>query len=291
MKAPLAQPGAVRRRQTRMLRAGFIERTLASFNQRMERALSAEGLARADGLLQQLDPRVKVIGLLALVVATALARNLPTIICIFAVSLLLARLSRVPLRAIAARVWLSALLFTGLIALPAIFITPGEIVARLPLVRWPITAQGLLSALYLFSRVETAVTLALLLVLCTPWTQVLKALRVLGVPAVFVVILGMTHRYIFLLLETARDMFEARQSRMVGVLDGAERRRVAAASVGVLLSKSMHLSWEVYLAMLSRGFRGEVYTIDEFRMRRRDWAALSGFLLVAGLAAWLGYCF
>jgi energy-coupling factor transporter ATP-binding protein EcfA2 len=47
---------------------------------------------------------------------------------------------------------------------------------------------------------------------------VLKALRVLRVPVVFVVILAMTYRYVFVLLWTVHDMFEARQSRLVGRL-------------------------------------------------------------------------
>lgn len=88
-------------------------------------------------------------------------------------------------------------------------------------------------------------TLSLLLVLSTPWAQVLKALRALFVPSVLVVILGMTYRYIFLLMQTAREMLESRQSRTVGRLTGSERRRVATASVGVLLGKTMELSSEV----------------------------------------------
>lgn len=275
-------------RSTRRRRKSFVERTLIGISDAMERALYAEELAAINGALQRLDPRVKVVGILALIVAVALARNILVILALFGVALLLALLSHVPLRTLAARVWLGALLFTGTLALPAIFITPGTIVYRLPLLGWPITAQGLTGATYLISRVETAATFSLLLVLCTPWIQVLKALRVLRVPVVFVVILGMTYRYIFLMLQTARDMFESRQSRMVGVLDSADRRRLASASVGVLLSKTFQLSNEVYMAMLSRGFRGEVYTLDEFQMQPRDWAWLAGFAGLSALAIWLG---
>ena len=272
----------------RRRRKSFVERTIAGLADALERALYAEELARADGLLQRLDPRVKVVGLLALVVATALAHNIVVIAGLFAVALALALLSRVPIRTLAARVWIGALLFTGMIALPALFITPGRALYRLPLLGWPITAQGLGGATYLITRVETAATLSLLLVLCTPWTHVLKALRVLRVPVVFVLILGMTYRYIFLMLQTASDMFESRQSRMVGRLEGADRRRLAAASVGVLLSKTFQLSGEVYLAMLSRGFRGEAYTLDDFQMQPRDWAALAAFIALAALGFWLG---
>jgi cobalt ECF transporter T component CbiQ len=278
-----ASPARSRRR-----RVSFVERTIASLAGAMERALYAEELAKVDGLLQRLDPRVKLVGLLALVVAAALSRNILVILGLFAVAIILALLSHVPIRTLATRVWLGALLFTGMIALPAIFITPGQAVYRLPLLGWPITAQGLSAATYLITRVETAATLSLLLILCTPWAHVLKAMRVLRVPVVFVVILGMTYRYIFLMLQTAQDMFESRQSRMVGTLDAAERRRLAGASVGVLLSKSVQLSSDVYMAMVSRGYRGEVYTLDDFQMQGHDWVALLGFFGLAALGFWFG---
>ena len=254
----------------------------------MEHAFYAEELAKADGLLQRLDPRVKVVGLLLLLVDVALARNLIAIACIFGIGLMLALLSRVPIRTLATRAWLGAFLFTGVIALPSIFITPGSVVYHLPLLGWPVTGQGLQSALYLITRVETAVTLSLLLVLCTLWTHVLKALWVLGVPVVFIVILGMTYRYIFLMLQTARDMFESRQSRMIGVMDGHERRRLAAAGVGVLLTKRVHLRGELYLALPSRRVRSEVAQLADFKMGRRDWLALTVFVMLALLMFRLG---
>lgn len=266
----------------------FVERTLTGLVRKTERALFAEEIARADGLLQRLDPRVKIVGLLALVVTVTLSRNLFTILSILALGVILAVLSKVPIRELALRIWLSALFFTGAIAVPVLFITAGEPLLRIPLLGWTITAQGLTSALYLISRVEATATLSILLVLCTSWTSVLKGLRVLHVPVVFVVILGMTYRYIFVILETARDMFEARRSRLVGRLDGKERRHIAAGSIGVLLTKSFYLHHEVFLAMQSRGFRGEVYVLDEFAMRSRDWMALAGFVVLVGAAVWLG---
>lgn len=284
----ISNAAPARETRGRKRRQSFVEHTIASFGRRMECAFYAEELAKKDGLLQRLDPRVKVIGMMLLLIDAALARNLFVIVGIFGVGLTLALLSRVPIRTLVTRAWLGALLFTGVIALPSIFITPGRVFYHLPLLNWPVTAQGLQSALYLITRVETAVTLSLLLVLCTLWTHVLKALSVLGVPVVFIVILGMTYRYIFLMLQTARDMFESRQSRMIGVMDGPARRRLAAASAGVLLTKSFHLSSEVYLAMQSRGFRGEVDTLDDFTMRRSDWFALTLFVMLALLLFWLG---
>ena len=269
-------------------RRSFVERSLVNLTDKMEQAIFAEELARTNGLLQKIDPRVKIIGLFALILDATLARNIVTILIVLALAVLLAVLSEVPLRTLLTRAWLGALVFTGVIVIPAIFMTPGKPLLALPLMGLTITATGVKSALYLICRVETTVTLSLLLVLSTLWVHILKALRVFGVPVVFVVILGMTYRYLFVMLETARNMFEARQSRLIGALDAREKRRLAASGIGVLLMKSFQLNAEVYLAMQSRGFRGEVYTLDDFAMQRRDWLALLFFITGAGLLFWLG---
>ena len=67
----------------------------------MERALDAENSAADGGLLQQLDARVKVAGLFSLILAAALAARLWVIAAVFALAVVLAVLSRVPLRVLA----------------------------------------------------------------------------------------------------------------------------------------------------------------------------------------------
>jgi cobalt/nickel transport system permease protein len=268
--------------------AGVLARLVAALVAVMAHALEAEQVARADGLLQRLDPRLKMIGTLSLIVAAVQSRKLWVILALFALGVGLAWLSHVPLRTLATRVWISVLSFTGILALPAMFLVSGEILYRVPLLGWTITTQGLGSAVYLVARAQTTATLALLLILSTPWTHVLKALRVLRVPIVLVVVLAMTYRYLFVLLRTALDMFEARQSRLVGRLKRPEQRRLMAASAGVLLDKTFYLSHEVHLAMQSRGFRGDVYTLDEFRMQLGDWVGLFVLLILVALTFWLG---
>ena len=267
---------------------GVVEGTVASLVDALEHAFYAEESAKKNGLLQKLDPRVKIAALLPLIVIAALARRLWIIAALFVVAVAVAMLSSVPLATLAKRVWIGVLTFTGVISLPALFLTPGKTLYTLPLLGWAVTAQGLRAAMYLVMRAETAATFSVLLVLCTPWSNLLKALRVLRLPIVLVVILGMTYRYIFLLLRNAHDMFTSRKSRTVGLLTGREQRRAATASVGVLMSKTLQLSGDVYLAMRSRGFQGEVYVLDEFRTAWFDWIVLAVFLGVAALALWLG---
>jgi energy-coupling factor transporter transmembrane protein EcfT len=122
----------------------------------------------------------------------------------------------------------------------------------------------------LLLRVTTSISLATLLILTTPWNDVLKALGVLHLPDVIVLILAMTYRYIHLLLHEANDMFMARKSRLLRRLSRADENRLLGATGGVLLSKSLQLSGEVYLAMQSRGYHHYPRTLDTFHWRWWD---------------------
>ncbi len=279
----LGSPAARRRRHK-----GFVEKTARGLLDATGQALFAEDMAAAAGFLQRLDPRVKLIGIGALIVATVAVHRLWVLAGILALGVVLALVSHIPIRLLTARVWLAVLAFTGAIALPAIFLTPGAALWRVPLLGWPVTQQGLRSAGFLILRGETAATLSMLLVFTTLWTRLLHALRYFRAPVVIVAILGMTYRYMFLFLATARDMFESRESRIVGVLAPADRRRLAAASAGVLLGKTLQVSGEVHMAMQARGFRGEIRLLDELQMRPNDWLRLAAFVGAATLAVWLG---
>lgn len=268
-------------------RRGFIERTLTDINDVLEQSIFAEKIARQKGLLQALDPRLKVASLVLLLLAVSLSHRLTVIAALYFCALLLAVLSAVPLAFFIRRVWVFVLLFTGLVALPALFITPGPTLAHLPL-GLVITRTGARTALFLLLRVGASVSFAVLFILTTPWNSVLKALGVLRVPDVLVLVLGMTYRYIHLLLHTANDMFLSRQSRILRPMNGAEERRLMAATSGTLLGKSLQLSSEVYLAMESRGFRGYPRTMDRFQMRWFDWVASVVVVLISGLAIWAG---
>lgn len=267
--------------------SNVMEHTLSGITETLERALFAEELSSRAGLFQSIDPRVKVLGILALLIAVSSSRSLVIIAAIYLLTLGAALSSAIPADFFIKRVWLALPFFTGMIILPALFITPGPTLVQLP---WglAITSTGATSSLFLLMRVSTSVSLTLLLILTTPWNTVLSALTVLRIPDVFILILGMTYRYIYLLLHTANDMFLSRKSRVVGKLDTAEDRRMLAAISGTLLNKSLNMSSEVYLAMQSRGYRGSIVTLKPFKMQYRDWLWLAGLLTLAITAIFLG---
>jgi cobalt/nickel transport system permease protein len=262
----------------------FVERLLRGLLAAMEHAAEAERLVAGGGLLQRMDPRVKTLALLLPIVTAVLVHSLLALGGLFAAACALAIGSRVSLARLALQVWAGVLLFTGVLAAPALFLVPGEPLVHLPLLGGTVTRQGLQSAVFLVGRAETTATYAVLLVLTTPWPHVLKALRSLGVPAMVVVILGMAHRYIFLLLGRAVELFEAQRVRLLAPMDGRGRRRLAAAGTVALLQEALRLSTEVHLAMVARGYRGEVRLLDDFRTRPADWMALAAVVLLVAAA-------
>lgn len=279
--AAIASPGF------RLAGRSPVERTLEELLRVAERSLHAEETARRGGLLQALDARAKWVGFAGFAVAAGLARNLGVLAALFAGAVALGLLSRLRLRELALRAWLPALLFTALVGGPALFLVAGPRVPAVP-PAWGISAAGVRSFGFLLLRVETIASFTLLLVLSTPWARLLAALRSLRVPATVVLILGMTYRFLFLLLASAHDLFLARRSREVGRLRPPQARRLFARTTGVLLSKTMATSQQVYLAMVSRGFTGDARLLEPLAMHGRDWLAVAAGMGLAAVAIWAG---
>jgi cobalt/nickel transport system permease protein len=275
----------------RRARRGWFEKTLESVTGTLESTVFAEEMASLPGLWQGVDARAKLIAAVALILAASLARSIPVLIILYVLALVVAVAGRIPLGFFIKRVWLFLPLFTAIIALPAVFsvVTPGRAVAVLlgdPYVA--VTEQGLRTAGLLILRVGVSVSFSVVLILTTRWAALLGGLRAMRVPQVFVLILGMTYRYIFVLLHITNDMFLARKSRMVGRAPANTERAWIAGAMGALLGKSYHLSDQVYLAMVSRGFRGEVRMLEPLHMQPSDWGWIIISILVPTLVLVLG---
>jgi cobalt/nickel transport system permease protein len=134
-------------------------------------------------------------------------------------------------------------------------------------------------------RVATCVSLVVLLTLTTRWPHILKALTVFRVPQFFTFILGMTYRYIHLLLRLIEDVHYARKSRTIGKEKGSSGRKWIISQIQFVLKRSLSTAEQVYSAMISRGFAYELKTIDNFKIKRADyiWITVSISLIVITL--------
>jgi cobalt/nickel transport system permease protein len=262
----------------------FVQRTIAGVTASIERAVFTEELARSEGFLQRVDPRAKIGVFVPAIIVIGLTRSLPMLLALYGIIVALALASNLSFGFFVKRVLLGIPLFAGIVFLPALFLIPGDPVVSLNLGvgHLVISDNAVMSGALFVCRVAASVSLAVLLVVTTTWADLLKAMRVLRIPSIFVVVLGMTYRYIFLFLQTVEHLFLARASRTVSAGIDAEKRRWVGATMGALMSKSFKTSNDVYLAMVARGFTGEFRSMNDFAMRDEDWLFVCSSILVLG---------
>jgi len=272
----------------------FLEKTIDDVSKLLKEVIFSEEIAFKDGFLQRLDPRVKVITMILLILMVTLINNTLVLVIVYLCSCILAKISRIPISFYFKRVWLVVPLFTGIMVLPCIFnfVRDGDSIISLinfgqvlhiGFFTFPseltITKQGLAGAILLILRVGLAVSIALLLTVTTRWANLLKAFRILFLPKIFITILEMCYRYIFILLNITTDMFIARKSRTFDKIHVKEGRKFVANAMGSLFGKSYALSEEVYDAMVSRGYKGEPVIMNRFSFTLLDFQWIIGVLI------------
>jgi len=220
-------------------RNNFIERSVTGALSIFKEAILSDETARRRGFLQRLDPRIKIVACLALVVAASLTRTPATLGALYLASVLLAVFSGVRIGYFLRRVWIFIPLFALLIAIPAVFMAGISVAAMFVL------------------RVATSVSWVILLTVTTPHGLLIRSLRAIGVPAIFVQVLDMTYRYLYLFITVFEEMHLALKSRLLRPVTGKEGRAWVAGRMGYLYVRSVRMSEEVYLAMVARGYTVE----------------------------------
>jgi cobalt/nickel transport system permease protein len=266
----------------------FVGKTLDGILAFFQESFATESFSRRRGLLQSLEPRAKLISILSLVLALSLTRDIWVLLAMYILTLLLAHASRIELPFFIKRVWLFIPLFTGVIAIPMTLnlFLPGDILipiaslgpgAHLGPLGLPdsiyVTRQGAGAAAVFTLRVAASVSAVVLLFLSTPQPVLFKSLRAVGVPRLYVLTLEMAYRYIFLLMDLIREIHTAKRARTIRSGSLLEEQRWVGGRIGYVLTRSLETSERVHMAMISRGFSGEVKILEEFRLRGRDYLA------------------
>jgi cobalt/nickel transport system permease protein len=267
----------------------FVEKSISGILNFFQESMTSEDYAKRGGLLQSIDPRVKLVSLLLVIFAVSLTREVAIIFVVYILTLLFAYLSKIETLFFIKRVWVFVPIFAGIIVLPIIFnvLVPGEPLITVATVgngtylgpillpsTIYITKQGTVSAVTFILRVATCVSVAVLLILTTRRDELFKSLRSLRIPKVYVLTLDMCYRYIFLLMDAVRDFYTAKKSRTIMTLPLRENQKWVAGRIGYVLVKSLDTSDRVHKAMISRGFDGDVKLMHDYAMKKRDYATL-----------------
>jgi len=235
--------------------------------------------------IHQLDPRVKVLVAILFIISTALLPDgtwlayLLSWILVIVVGLT----AHIQPRFLVKR---SLLVLPFLLAaVTIIFTLPGTVLWTGPF-GLTISDAGLERFFSILFRSWVSVQMAVLLTATTRFPDVLHALRHLKVPAILVSILAFMYRYLFVLADEVTRLMRARAARSAqlptqyGGRSVWWRARIAGNMVGQLLVRSLARSDRVYQAMLARGYRGELLTMNPHVMTSLDWLVLWAALLV-----------
>lgn len=269
-----------------------VRKALAGIAETLATELS--GANQVQSWLSNFEPRAKILGILVLIFGvTCLSKLLPLLIA-FSLTSLLAASIRLPFKRLSC-LWLGVPLFSLAIILPATLniVTPGHTTfflchfgegARLGQWNLPVsltvTHEGLIVAARFMLRSISCVTLTALLISSTNSSTLVNALRRLGMPRIFGMTLAVMQRYLSLLLRAAEEIHLAKLSRTIAVKSIRNEQRWIAAGIGVLFARTHRLAEEIRLAMVSRGYDGDLQVRSIPSLQARDFVWLSGVTLV-----------
>lgn len=237
-----------------------------------------------------MNARVKVILTLAIVLCISLtpAGAWPAYIFYFTITLSVALYAQLGIGLLLKRS-LPALVFI-LAAAPLIFSGPAPF-DDLPL--WGktslhISSAGTLRFISIAVKAWISVQAAILMAATTRVQALLAAFRQLRVPKLFVAIIGLMWRYLFVIIDEAQRLLRARASRSAaapGIRSGGTlfwRAKVTGGMAGNLFLRSLERSERVYAAMLSRGYNGDLPDPARISYNRQDKLVLAaGLVLLA----------
>lgn len=130
--------------------------------------------------------------------------------------------------------------------------------------------EGLLAGTSIVVKGTLGVLAAVILSTTTTAREILRGLERLKLPTVMVQIASFMLRYVNVISDEMERMKIARESRGF-IATGIKHWKVLATSAAALFIRSYERGERVHLAMLSRGFDGNLPSLDNHRATRKQW--------------------
>ncbi len=240
---------------------------------------SLDALASRPGVLNRMDPRAKILATLGFIVMVV-SFDRYTVLALLPFALFpiaLCAMGDVPLQLILRKV----LMASPFALMIGIFNPLLDHTTQADLFGFGVSG-GWVSFASILLRFSLTVSAALVLVATTGFYSVCGGLSQLGVPRVFTTQLMFLHRYAYVLAAEAARMSMARELRSS---DGTGASlKTYGTLLGHLLLRSIDRAQRIHLAMVSRGFDGQVRRLHPAHWRHTD----SVFLTVCTLGCLLG---
>ena len=275
----------------------FLDQTIINSSKAVKSIyLQAENATR-DNFIQEINPKVKFISLIYMVIVISVVSNLVTQVFITAFIFSLYVITRLKIFGVYKKIFFLAFIFGFLVVLPASLnvITPGKIIFNIISFNKPshfliynipqnvgITTNGIQVVSLVFLRVLNSVSFALLVVFTTPFPSFIKSLKMIGVPDTFLMIISLAYKYIFILSRTIEETYFAFKSRLSGNVKSSSIRKLIGGRIFFIFKRSMIIYQDTYLAMVSRGYEGKVMLHSRNHFTIKDFIVLL-FIVLSGI--------
>lgn len=243
-----------------------------------------EEFATGSSLWHRIDPRVKILGVAAFAVVTAVSSHTPAL----GLSLLFGAGALAAARLNPRKVVIRLAAVNGFVLLLWVFLpftTPGEDVGG-----WgwfTVRREGLLLALAITLKANAIVAATIALLGTSTVFDLVHGIIHLGAPQKLVQLFFFCYRYISVIHEEYLRLRISMRVRCFRPRSNLHTYRSLAYLLGMLFVRSVDRSERIYQAMILRGFTGTFWTLDHFAMRRRDWAAAVAMIVAVGAVATL----
>lgn len=220
--------------------------------------------------IHRLDARAKIIGLFALIIACVTTpANSYLAFAGYGLILIATWLaSKLPLKHVLGRS-LVIVPFVLLVAAFIPFLKPGTVSGSYNLGGLTVSQSGLLVLFNIALKSYLAIISIILLSSTTPFDKLLKGLEQLKVPSLFITITAFMYRYLFVIADEALRMKRARDSRNFSGKWIGDSKTIGHM-IATLFMRSYERAERVYVAMVSRGYDGNIKTLDVQKILTRD---------------------
>lgn len=210
------------------------------------------------------------------VVLTIGYKNRHWLLVYFAIPLFLAVLSRISLLHFLTKlIKLYPMIFFVTLFIP-LFPQPDETSHRL--LGIIISPTGLQKFILINAKAVLVLSISIVLTFTTDFMRLLKGLEKFRAPALVLAILSFMYRFIFLLVDEMERVVMAYRSRYLH-LSLIGKIKILTSMIGLLFIRTYERGERIYLAMESRGFQGNIYTLTDLYWRISDSVVAVIFLL------------
>ena len=251
-----------------------------------------------DSLIHRLDPRVKIVLALAMIVIVFFVTNYWGYALLYGFTLAIAFASRVPFKVVlrTLKPLIYILIFTFLLNI--LFYTGPTVLWEFWIIK--ITAEGLSQAVFMALRLMLLVVATSLLTLTTSPIELtdgierlLRPLTVIKFPAHEVaMMMTIALRFIPTLSEEADKIMKAQASRGADFESGnlVRRAKNLLPLLVPLFVSAFRRADELALAMEARGYRGGTgrTRMRVLHLEAKDYISLAAFIALAAVIIWLG---